>query len=103
MSIVDAIWQPYLIPILRKYQHFLKSDTELYVLPNIKQPNICSWKTFNYDRELHVKGMMLYAWSDFWLSSFENNIKISKKIPQFDIFQMAGWWRAGKIPLFTLN
>ena len=33
----------------------------LYIHPHVIQPNIYSWKTFNYGRELHWKDVMLHA------------------------------------------
>ena len=38
MFFIDAISQQCFIPILRKCQNFLKSDTKLYVLLHVKQP-----------------------------------------------------------------
>ena len=95
---------PYLILILQKFQHFLKSDTKLYALPHAKLPKNYYWKTFNYGRELHRKDMMLHASKSprFRITLKFRNKLLAKSTQQYfpNGWLMKSW---PKIPLSTLS
>ena len=73
-----------------------KWHTKLYVLLHATQPKFYSWKHSTMVE--HRKDMMLHAWRDFrlfflWGKHWNFEISWSQN-PQYDIIQMAGWWRA---------
>ena len=76
MFFADAICQQYFIPILRKFQHFISQ--------------IQSFMSFS-------------MWNNLKRFSTSSRLRITLKFrnklsqnPQYDIFPMAGWWRAGR-------